>query len=90
MPGNVKDMTACFGARNVKTTPKRAFSSCPNRPHRVASVYCQRRVERRGWRAQQSCLASAPSMVSLEREKYLIVVERMIPEGMNYSLRVIL
>lgn len=47
-PGNSKDMTACFGAWNVKTAPKRAFSSCPNRPHRVASVYCQHGVERRG------------------------------------------
>lgn len=44
-PGNGEDMTACFGARNVKTTPKRAFSSSPNRPHRVASVYCQWRVD---------------------------------------------
>lgn len=66
-PGNGEDMTACFGAWNVKTTPKRAFSSCPNRPHRVASVYCQRRVD--GGGVEQSHLASAPSMVSIEREK---------------------
>lgn len=47
-PGNSEDMTACFGAWNAKTTPERAFSSCPNRPHHVASVYCQRRAERVG------------------------------------------
>lgn len=47
-PRNSEDMTACFGAWNVKTAPKRALSSCPNRPHRVASVDCQHRVERGG------------------------------------------
>lgn len=40
-----------------------------------------------GGGGQQSRLASAPSMVSIEEGgKYLIVVERMIPEGMNYSV----
>lgn len=39
-PGKSEDMTACSGAWNVKTAPGRAFSACPNRPRRVASVYC--------------------------------------------------
>lgn len=38
--GESEDMTACFGAWNVKTAPKRAFSACPERPGRVASGYC--------------------------------------------------
>lgn len=60
-----EDMTACFGAQNVKMIPLRAFTCCPNRPHLAASMYCQQSWKE-GLLVQYRGLAWAPPMDSFQ------------------------
>lgn len=53
MPSSSEDMTACFGALDVKTIPQRMFSCYPNRPQPAASVYCHHEGGKEGREAWQ-------------------------------------
>lgn len=91
--GKSEDMTACFGAWNVKTAPKRAFSACPKRPGRVASGYCVSvglKGEVEGTGEPLGKLLQWILFSYQDGKKYQIVVEKMIPEDVNRSVHVIL
>lgn len=91
--GKSEDVTACFGAWNVKTAPKRAFSACPKRPGRVASGYCVSaglKGEVEGTGEPLGKLLQWIPFSYQDGKKYQIVVEKMIPEDVNRSVHVIL
>lgn len=80
MPSSSEDMTACFGALDVKTIPQRMFSCYPNRPQLAASAYCHHE----GGEGGEGGLARTPLMDSLQplcrEENDQTAVGKMIPD----------
>lgn len=91
MPGGGEDMTACFGAVDVKTIPQRVFSCYPNRPQLAASVYCDHRVEKegRGGYSREAWQGLPHWILHLlhdQEEKHQTRVGKMIPNAVNHSV----
>ncbi len=77
-------MTTCFGALDVKTTPKRGFSCYPNKSQLAASVNCHHRGERgtvgRAWQGLPQWILFNSL---IRRKTYHNIVGEKIPEGVN-------